>query len=181
MRDNNSAHKFFRESIVHSVNRTNHAVSVPSEENRAFEFGKYLGQKGPGLFNRCKLDTETGCWNWTGSTQTFGYGQMTFRGKHMLVHRVAAIIWLKFEPSSGLDVLHRCDNRICFNPKHLFFGTDYDNIHDMMAKGRDNFRGRGPAKTHNLYRNKKTATPEEFERMRAAVKLLEPKPESVNA
>jgi hypothetical protein len=36
----------------------------------------------------------------------------------------------------GLFVLHRCDNRKCCNPKHLFIGTQADNMHDMDAKGR---------------------------------------------
>jgi len=35
-----------------------------------------------------------------------------------------------------MHVLHRCDNRVCINPKHLFLGTAADNIHDCMAKGR---------------------------------------------
>lgn len=37
---------------------------------------------------------------------------------------------------TGLCVLHRCDNKWCVAPEHLFLGTDYDNVCDMMAKRR---------------------------------------------
>lgn len=37
---------------------------------------------------------------------------------------------------TGLWVLHRCGNKKCCNPKHLFLGTARDNSDDKMAKGR---------------------------------------------
>jgi DNA invertase Pin-like site-specific DNA recombinase len=33
-------------------------------------------------------------------------------------------------------VLHRCDNPACFNPEHLFIGTQFDNMGDAKKKGR---------------------------------------------
>jgi len=37
----------------------------------------------------------------------------------------------------GMGVLHRCDNPACVNPKHLFIGTQQDNLLDMKLKGRN--------------------------------------------
>ena len=36
----------------------------------------------------------------------------------------------------GLCVLHKCDNRVCTNPDHLYLGTAYDNVHDAIKKNR---------------------------------------------
>jgi hypothetical protein len=35
-----------------------------------------------------------------------------------------------------LYVLHHCDNPPCCNPLHLYAGTQRQNIHDAIARGR---------------------------------------------
>jgi len=85
--------------------------------------------------------TSNGCWSWTGAKRVDGRGFMHCRsfGKkvQMLVYRVAAWLWLSadFENSSTF-VCHRCDNPICFNPEHLFLGSQTDNMQDAKSKGR---------------------------------------------
>ncbi len=32
-------------------------------------------------------------------------------------------------------VLHRCDNKLCVNPEHLYLGTQLDNMHDRLRAG----------------------------------------------
>lgn len=78
---------------------------------------------------------EVGCWNWTGFINPKGYGQLSFKRRTVRAHRLA---WaLAYGPiPDGLCVCHRCDNRRCVRPDHLFIGTNLDNMRDMVAKGR---------------------------------------------
>lgn len=84
------------------------------------------------------VKTESGCWEWPMSLNVdSGYGQFFVRpgGMPITSHRMA---WITFRGPipSGLHVLHRCDNRKCCNPDHLWLGTNTDNVHDMISKGR---------------------------------------------
>jgi hypothetical protein len=56
--------------------------------------------------------------------------------KKYYVHRLAAHLWLGLDLDSRVCVLHRCDNPPCFNPDHLFLGTQSDNLRDSISKGR---------------------------------------------
>ena len=78
---------------------------------------------------------DTGCIVWTGARIPAGYGSLSFRRKSQLTHRLAYELAHGPIPD-GLCVLHRCDNRPCLNPDHLFLGTKGDNARDMTAKGR---------------------------------------------
>ncbi len=84
-----------------------------------------------------KTDT---CWNWT-SALTHGYGSIGYKGKTYLAHR---LVWyLTYGKFSGQCILHRCDNKKCVNPDHLFEGTRKDNTQDMIKKGRSRFSHMG--------------------------------------
>lgn len=86
------------------------------------------------LRERSKLD-EAGCLLWTGLKFNTGYGALWRNGNQVQTHRLAWEFWRGPIPE-GLSVLHKCDVRACINPDHLFLGTQRDNIHDMLAKGR---------------------------------------------
>lgn len=77
---------------------------------------------------------ENECWNWSNETRT-GYGSTRYRGKGCLAHRLSWIVF-KGKIPEGAHVLHKCDNRKCVNPDHLFIGNHSDNMKDMFSKGR---------------------------------------------
>lgn len=78
---------------------------------------------------------ETGCVEWTGSTNRAGYGSIKVSGRTVLAHRASYEINRGPIPD-GQWVLHRCDNPPCVNPDHLFLGDAQANVDDMMTKGR---------------------------------------------
>lgn len=61
--------------------------------------------------------------------------RITRNGKDMLLHR-----WVYEEMfgeiPDGMVILHSCDNSLCINPEHLSAGTQKENVHDMINKGR---------------------------------------------
>ncbi len=87
-------------------------------------------------YNKFVIKNTIGCWGWKGCAPANpGYGQFRYNMKLERAHRASWIIHFGEIPN-GMHVLHRCDNRICSNPEHLFLGTNLDNINDMIAKGR---------------------------------------------
>ena len=84
----------------------------------------------------------SGCWLWTGALRkTDGYGHFSvhLRGQEVeshIAHRYSLEQSLGRPLGDGEKALHRCDNRPCCNPAHLFPGTVRDNHRDAMAKGR---------------------------------------------
>ena len=78
---------------------------------------------------------KNGCWEWKKKKTLHGYGETSIQGKSRLVHRLSYEIF-KGKIPEGKNVCHSCDNKICFNPDHLWIGTQKENIEDCIKKER---------------------------------------------
>lgn len=114
------------ENSRHDNCRGDHVEQFWKRVNRN---GKYPGKKG-------KWNLREVCWEWTGSLFPNGYGQ--FRNKK--AHRISYELTIGSIPK-GRFVLHKCDNKSCVNPNHLFLGTMADNMTDKIEKGRQGDSG----------------------------------------
>lgn len=81
-------------------------------------------------------DPNSGCWLWCASTnKDTGYGQFNKIGRMKSTHRVSWELY-RGEIPAGMHVLHKCNNRVCVNPGHLYLGSNAQNVADMIKAGR---------------------------------------------
>ena len=97
--------------------------------------GRWPTNQDERFWNRVDQSTKRSCWLWTGSCSWGGYGRIRYRGPSTYAHRVSWLIHFGEIPPRML-VLHKCDNPPCVNPKHLFLGSQADNMRDMKTKQR---------------------------------------------
>lgn len=83
------------------------------------------------------LGYKTLCWKWTGCVNSYGYGIIKFNGKLIGAHRYIAILHLGNPPHPKSLACHVCDQPICVNPEHIYWGDYKSNMHDMIKRGRD--------------------------------------------
>lgn len=99
--------------------------------NTINDFWKKVDKNGPEVSD--KADGK--CWVWAGTDIRRGYPRLAARGRYWSAHRYSWFIH-NGEIPVGTQVLHRCDNKVCVNPDHLFLGTSADNRRDCVQKER---------------------------------------------
>jgi hypothetical protein len=81
------------------------------------------------------VEKSDGCWNWTASVASHGYGNAWDGVTVLTAHKLSWRIHFGAVPD-GSVIMHTCDNPKCVRPDHLLIGTHVDNMRDMARKGR---------------------------------------------
>ena len=76
---------------------------------------------------------ENGCHLWTAYTMPKGYGKFWYMGRKVYAHRYAAGM-VDWPPE--IQTRHLCNVPACVNPEHLTFGSNADNVRDMVEADR---------------------------------------------
>lgn len=94
------------------------------------------------LFSKILVDHVTGCWNFNGVITSDGYGQLWHEGRARRAHRAVYEHYFGAIEEGGL-ACHKCDNRRCVNPHHIYIGTAADNNRDVRERGQPGKAKRG--------------------------------------
>lgn len=92
--------------------------------------------------DKVRQDPLTGCWNWVAGLDVDGYGMCTPLRKedgtltpnrsHIISFECAHANTVRYKDDV---IMHRCNNRRCCNPEHLFLGSKRDNALHSVASG----------------------------------------------
>lgn len=88
------------------------------------------------LLNNSKVNAKTRCREWLKSGNAEGRGMLMLNGKTYYVPRLAAYVWLGYNlADKRRHVLHKCNNPRCLNFRHLYIGTQKENVRDAFKAG----------------------------------------------
>lgn len=82
-----------------------------------------------------RVREDTGCLEWTGAVDKDGYGKICTNKRTMRPHRLAYNITHGIELRPDQQLNHKCHNRLCWNPEHVYVGTQKQNMEDRDRHG----------------------------------------------
>ena len=87
------------------------------------------------LLRQVAVCSKDGCFIWPRRLTTRGRGRVRRNSKRLLAHRW---VWEELigPIPAGMCLCHHCDVPACVNPKHLYVGTQADNMRDMVIRKR---------------------------------------------
>lgn len=97
--------------------------------------GAYYCSKPCRFWSKVRVSDKASCWEWLGTKHGKHYGHFKMGSFVAKAHRIAYELTYGKIPS-GLLVCHKCDNPSCCNPRHLWVGTNDDNLKDRQKKER---------------------------------------------
>jgi HNH endonuclease len=123
------------------------------------------------FWERIDIKGRNDCWIWHGCIvgSLSKYGGVSYKGRMTKAHRLAWQLTFKRKIPKGKLACHKCDNKLCCNPYHIFIGTQRDNMLDMFRKGRGNRTPMRGDKNHRTKITKEQAS--EIKRLRYKMAL----------
>jgi hypothetical protein len=101
-------------------------------------------------FDRRIIDNNSGCWLWNGPKNRSGHAEVRIDYEHYLLSRVSASVYLGLDLNDKINQANhrsdKCNNAECWNPEHLYIGTQQENVQDRVATNTTNKGSR--YKTH---------------------------------
>lgn len=85
------------------------------------------------FLERVEITSLEHCWQWKLSTGSHGYGQLFWDGRVQTAHRFSYHLF-RGDPGK-LQINHKCGNKRCCNPAHIYAGTQLENFKDMLQHG----------------------------------------------
>lgn len=80
-----------------------------------------------------KIEKTPDCWLWKGCLEGNNRGSFQIEGRRYVPTEVMLALKGEFRVQ-GLMILHKCDNKACVNPEHLYWGTQFDNMRDRSLR-----------------------------------------------
>lgn len=90
--------------------------------------------------SKIEYEPNSGCWLWSACARRGAnspghtHGMFFYSGKSLFAHRFSYMLYIGSIPPGG-QVNHTCHVPECVNPRHLYLGTQKDNMCDRKKAG----------------------------------------------